>query len=536
MTLDTSHRDLGLSAYKGTNRHKGALASFLGKIESGEIERGSYLIVENLDRLTREDVLSAVSLFLRIIEAGIVVATLNDDMIYSTRTIIDRPNDLTVSISAFIKGNREQKDKAERLKEAWDNKRSELGPGIRKKLTRQGPGWLCLIADDPTDPLVGEWHFNERAATVRRIFSLCVEGLGKEAIARRLNAEGERPFKHGDGWGMSAIAEILKDRRTIGELQLYTKVDGPRRPIGDPIKGYFPAVISDELFYLAQAEIAKRHSGASPGKTGKVPNIFVRLAHCQCRRSMEYRDRQSRSSPASVFLTCSGNRRGHQCQNSARFPYARLENLVLDWVTDIKVSDTEANNADIAGLKLNAKEAERDDTKRRLASAFAKWEQEEDGTIKDMLYASIQRYSAALPTIQAEIVELDETVRTTKRSVIDARRATVRKLRDEMVGVSGAALFDMRAKLAAALRRVIDRIEFHSDGAFDVTLRGGLKCYRFADGKFVKAIDLNAVNPKGADKLLTFPIGETTDAMKLAPMTLRGIRETLGEFASIQPA
>ena len=45
--LDTSLRAIGISAFKGVHRTKGALATFLQKIEAGEIDSGDFLIVEN---------------------------------------------------------------------------------------------------------------------------------------------------------------------------------------------------------------------------------------------------------------------------------------------------------------------------------------------------------------------------------------------------------------------------------------------------------------------------------------------------------
>jgi hypothetical protein len=87
---------------------------------------------------------------------------------------------------------------------------------------------------------------------------------------------------------------LLSDRRTIGELQLYRRVDGKRVPAGEPIKGYFATpegetVVSEETFYLAQAMIAQRWCGASVGRRDKVPNLLVGIARCQCAERIEYR-------------------------------------------------------------------------------------------------------------------------------------------------------------------------------------------------------------------------------------------------------
>lgn len=79
LELDHSLRDLGVSGFKGANRHFGALARFLTLVEAAKIERGSYLLVESLDRLSREEVLKALQLFLAIIHGGITVVTLWGD-------------------------------------------------------------------------------------------------------------------------------------------------------------------------------------------------------------------------------------------------------------------------------------------------------------------------------------------------------------------------------------------------------------------------------------------------------------------------
>src|SRR5262249_6331952 len=45
--------DRGLSGYTGENLTRGVLGSFLAAVSSGKIKRGSVLIVENPDRLSR---------------------------------------------------------------------------------------------------------------------------------------------------------------------------------------------------------------------------------------------------------------------------------------------------------------------------------------------------------------------------------------------------------------------------------------------------------------------------------------------------
>ena len=487
LVLDTTHRDLGLSGYKGINRIKGALRAFLEKVETGEIARGSTLIVENLDRLTREDVLTAAGLFLLIIGSGITVVTLSDGMAYSKESIEKNPQELSISIGQFVRGRGESDRKSELLGDTWQEKRDNLSINPRKVLTRQGPGWLDFIADDEkVDPLVGEWRVNDRAETVCYIFSLCIAGLGKELIARKLNDECIAPFRGGDGWQPSTVFLLLKDRRALGEFQPRQRVGGNRRAQGEPIAKYFPPVIDEATFYSAQAEIAKRYSGATTANKGKVPNLFVTIARCECGRSMEYRDKRGKRNraPSDVYLICSGCRRSEKlCPNTRHHTYSTVESAILDWVTDIEVSDEEANRATITGLKLSGKIAQRDNLERRKAAALRDLETERDEEFRSYFMGRARALKAEVEAIEIEIAELQGSVATTKRSVIDDSRAAVKRVQAEMANAIGERLFEIRARLAAALRQVIRTVIFSPDG-YSVRLVSGT-VYSFRGAEFV---------------------------------------------------
>src|SRR5881227_495642 len=65
VSLDTSLslEDKGVSGYTGEHRDnpdRHALAAFVGLVKKKRIARGSYLIVESLDRLSREDIIPAL--------------------------------------------------------------------------------------------------------------------------------------------------------------------------------------------------------------------------------------------------------------------------------------------------------------------------------------------------------------------------------------------------------------------------------------------------------------------------------------------
>jgi DNA invertase Pin-like site-specific DNA recombinase len=81
VTLDTELNltDEGVSAYTGANRDVGNLGAFLRAVEEGVVPKGSWLLVESLDRLSREPAFDASYTMQGIIRAGVTVVDLSDN-------------------------------------------------------------------------------------------------------------------------------------------------------------------------------------------------------------------------------------------------------------------------------------------------------------------------------------------------------------------------------------------------------------------------------------------------------------------------
>ena len=75
---DLTFRDLGVSAFRGANVVEGALGQFIEAVNAGRVQTGSYLLVENLDRLSRDKIMPALNRFSSLLEAGITIVTLSD--------------------------------------------------------------------------------------------------------------------------------------------------------------------------------------------------------------------------------------------------------------------------------------------------------------------------------------------------------------------------------------------------------------------------------------------------------------------------
>jgi DNA invertase Pin-like site-specific DNA recombinase len=135
--------DLGVSAFRGANAKTGALSVFLEAVKDGTIAPGSHLLVENLDRLTRADVLEAQELFTGIIRRGITLVTLFDQRTYSAESVTANPMDLVFSILTMVRGHEESATKSRRMLAAYERKRLDAANGTeRKPFTRMLPAWL----------------------------------------------------------------------------------------------------------------------------------------------------------------------------------------------------------------------------------------------------------------------------------------------------------------------------------------------------------------------------------------------------------
>ena len=114
--------DLGVSAYSGDNVSKGALSGFLTAAESGRIPKGSILLVESLDRLSRAAIPEAVGLLTSIVRAGVRVVSLIDGHEWNEKTIEDSTSFL-LSVLLFSRAHEESSTKAKRVSEQFQKKR-----------------------------------------------------------------------------------------------------------------------------------------------------------------------------------------------------------------------------------------------------------------------------------------------------------------------------------------------------------------------------------------------------------------------------
>lgn len=318
--LDTSLnlRDAGLSAYKGLHAKKGALGVFIRLVDDGKIEKGSYLLVEHFDRLSREEILTAQTQFLQLINDDIVVVTLADGREYSRQSVNANPMELFISIMMMVKANQESKDKAERVGKAWRQKMLRVADGVQ--LTKRVPFWINK--DDRKKAIP------QKVAIVKRIFKLSADGLGGQRITRLLNEEGiEPPTTLASKWGISSVKKVLNSEAVLGVLNT---ADGVRH------EGYYPRVINEKLW------IKTRFQGVSSKRTRDSQNVHPLSGLCVCaacgatamRSGKTGRVRQDGTKNIWRTLVCANSMGARGSCSYQSIGYDKIVNAVIDALKD----------------------------------------------------------------------------------------------------------------------------------------------------------------------------------------------------------
>jgi DNA invertase Pin-like site-specific DNA recombinase len=320
---NTTLRDLGRSAYTGEHRKnpdRHALAVFLKLVESGKVPKGSYLIIENLDRLSREDERSALRLWMDLLDQGVNIVQLHPETVF--RHEKSDMVDIMRAIIELSRGHSESARKSERNGAAWEKRRRHARAN-GEILTHRVPFWLKASG--------GKMRLiPERAAALKRIYQLAAGGYGTAGIVKRLHEEKVKPFGLSDHWSRTYVALILRDRRAVGELQP-RRING--KPDGKPLANYYPAAVTEADWQAVRAVKAGRRY--YPGRTGVHVNVFANLLRHARDGDTYYCCTRSNARYASHWRVLLNTASQDGRAPAQSFPYATFERAVLSMLREI---------------------------------------------------------------------------------------------------------------------------------------------------------------------------------------------------------
>lgn len=246
-------QDKGVSAFKGRNAKQGALSRFLDACERGVVPPGSALIVENLDRLSRQKPRRTQTLIAQLLDDYKIEVhlTMVGKVLLPER---DDGMEAMYVVALATSANEESERKSRRLKEVFAEKRKQAETGISTVVHPVLPWWL-----EPGPE--GERFIcpPERRAVVEVVYELAAKGWSTSQIARHLHNKGtptwriethKKNERYGQQrrWDSSYLIKLLKTDAVQGHLSPQAK-----RGRAHTIHNYYPRIISDELAAEARA-------------------------------------------------------------------------------------------------------------------------------------------------------------------------------------------------------------------------------------------------------------------------------------------
>lgn len=448
--------DIGVSAFRGLNRKSGALRQLIEDLETQKILPGSYILIESFDRLSRDQVTPALTLFLEIVSHDVSLVTTNDGMVYDKDRVNSEPFKLLFSIMEMTRSNSESTNKSLRIKSSWSTKRDHADT---KKLTKMCPHWMVL-SDDRTR---FDLH-SDRVKILQRIFDEYNSGLGAPLIAKRLNEEKIPCWGRTDGWRDSYLKKILSSRTVLGELDLYKRVNGVRTFV-KTIADYYPPAINQGVFQTAQnVKAGKIGTGGRKGK--QIANLFAHVACCgYCGGVVRLKDGGFKNGK---YLVCDRARRGIGCSTKG-FPYKLFEDSFLKLIREVDLSelfsDTQEKShlRDMQAIIVN-KEADLTTiniTAERLVNAIS------EGTdMPSIMVRKLNELEARKNTLTEEIRVLKDEFSVASERILNAEeyKEQINSLTEKFESLRGDERLLMRAKVQQRVKNLIDRIELRPGG------------------------------------------------------------------------
>ena len=393
---DKSFKDLGISAFK--DKERPSLDDMLTAIENGTIQKGDYILLENLDRLSRKGISHTQSVINSILNCHVNIVSIQENLKLTHESKDDLISIIRIAVSADL-AHKESFKKQERLQSVWNSKQV-LAQQDKVPKTSICPAWLEL-SEDRKEFIVIE----EKVKIVRKIFSMAIKGVGKRRIAHILNVENTPHIsdsKRSSGvWHPSYISKILKSQAVIGTL-IPTKYQEGKRilDIANAVEKYYPSITDFAQFEAVQS-ILESNTHRSGRKGLKFSNLLQGLCFCRtCGHTMRYVNKNSKTDEQ--YLGCYRNSIG-LCSNNTLFKYSFIEKAILntlmtDFVKEIlKINTPQPLENDKVNLN-----AELEITRQKIDSLMSL------NVIDDQVSQKLTELSATKSNIQSKLNKISK--------------------------------------------------------------------------------------------------------------------------------
>lgn len=441
---DLRLRDLGKSAFRGKHlEDKGDLGKFVHLVNKGQIPKGSILLLERMDRFSREKALVALGVLSDLLNAGITIVTLEPERVIDAASAGKMETLLPVVIEMII-AHEQSLEKSKRVGAAWTHKRAQAA---NKPLTKRCPAWLELVD--------GKFKIKHGSKTaLQYAFEQTCNGIGQRKLAADLNKKFH-PIGRSGKWNQSYLNKILGDRSVLGEFQPHKFTsNGKRVPDGKPIPNYFPQVIEESLFDRAQAALKNRQQAKGP--SGKFVNLFVGLVKMSDGHPAHVRtSRVKRAKGVCLHrrLISYGYLRGIPGSCPISVDYWAVERALLIWFDEkLQVSTPKSSDA----TTLLEKQQELDGVETRLAELSKSLE--DPSRALDAVLTAVGRLEQRKKALKLEIEGLRQAQATEDSEPIEQTKHVIQLLEQ----AKGEELHLLRLKLRGLIAAITENISIKS--------------------------------------------------------------------------
>lgn len=375
--------DRGISGYSSPGDlskafKKGQMAAMLLLLEDvPPFERQNvYITFHNFDRFSRMSPDNAQYHFNKILNKGFKIVTTIDNQLYDRKDT--GMSNMIISIIKMTTAWQESLNKSIYINDALSRKKKVIeylytDPSQKGKHKHIGvvqpsiPRWIDQ--ENITYEYVGvdgakrtdtfkKFSLNKiKADVVRYIFELKLSGLGYTRICQKLNNEGfdvfdSGKFKKAKKWHPYAVQNIITSDRVLGHIILKEmnaeeyhcketdeiKTRKVKRDATSKLYNYYPAVVDEETFRLANELKFQEKKGKPLGRIGERTNIFATIIRCYCSSTLQYsRSQLKRKARVPVYreqLRCNNALVKNGC-NDDFINYAELEEAFFKYVNHI---------------------------------------------------------------------------------------------------------------------------------------------------------------------------------------------------------
>lgn len=230
LKITTRLLDKGKSAYTGRNLSDGELGKLARRLNLLEIDPSrTLLIVEELDRLSRQPPGTMVTWITPLLNLGLTIVVAKTGQIITEATMNSDFGGFVQMMSQAFSANDFGRKQSDKGKASWSKRRAMAAEGelIARHRAR---GWLGWNQDTKRFDVI-----EERAWLVREMFALAEAGFGKATIAKILNQKSAtdgrfRAFSSSivqpAAWTAIAIKRIIGDRSVCGYVQFHNAPRG----------------------------------------------------------------------------------------------------------------------------------------------------------------------------------------------------------------------------------------------------------------------------------------------------------------------